>query len=374
MTQPERRRSSATRAFAVAAVALAGLAFTLTTPAERLDNHLLDLQWATLLRFDRLPAAADIVIVGIDDRTSATIAAPPGLWHESIGMALVRIASAKPRGIGIDLPLPERSFDAMRPGLDRALLVGLAAARENGPLVASLSIDPRTRGARPIHPPFLALLGEERLGIGLLAHDVDGVTRRFSLAVPTEDGAFPTLAGRLCRALSRGCTDGLINYALGPAFGYVPLQRVLATQDVAVLQGLFRDRVVLLGEIQRFTSRIPVPANFAGWENGGSESPAVVVHAQSLRTALLHSAPREASRPVSVLLVALASLLVLMRDWRHALVVALLAAAGGYILTVVALRGGVFIPAAGAVATLAFAWVGLLLQSASRAFELRRRA
>ncbi|MEO7744262.1 MAG: CHASE2 domain-containing protein [Usitatibacter sp.] len=373
MTQPERRESSATRAFAAAAVALTGLALTLTTPAERLDNHLLDLHWAALARFDRVPAPADIVIVGIDERTSGAIAAPPGLWHESIGMALVRIASAKPRAIGIDLPLPERSYDGMRPGLDRALLVGLAAARDNGPLVASLSVDTRTRGVRPINPPFLALLGEERLGISLLARDIDGVTRRFSLVVPTEDGAFPTLAGRLCRMLSRGCSEGLVNYALGPHFGYVPLQRVLATQDAAILQGLFKNRVVLLGEIQRFANRIPVPVNLAGWEEGGRESPAVVVHAQSLRTALLGAAPREASRPMSVLLVALAALLVLMRDWRHALATGILAGVAICILAAIALRAGIFVPIGGALATLVFAWIARALVSASRAFEFRRR-
>jgi adenylate cyclase len=374
MTQPAGRDFPATRAVAVAAVALAGLAFTLTTPAERLDNRLLDLQWAVLARFHPASAPADIVIVGIDERTSSTIAAPPGLWHESIGMALVRIASAKPRAIGIDLALPERSYDGMRPGLDRALLVGLAAARENGPLVASLSVDARTRGVRRIHPPFLALLGEERLGIGLLARDIDGVTRRFSLAVPTEDGAFPTLAGRLCRALSRSCSDGLLNFALGPRFAYVPLQRVLATQDVAHLQGLFKDRVVLLGEIQRFSNRIPVPVNFAGWEDGGRESPAVVVHAQSLRTALMHAAPREASRPLSVVLVTLAALLVLMRDWRQSLVTGILAAAAIFVLAVIALRGGIFVPAGGALATVALACAARALLSASRSFELRRRS
>lgn len=374
MTQPGSREFSATRAFAVAAVALAGLAFTLATPAEWLDNRLLDAQWQVLRRFAQAPAPQDIVIVGVDERTAGTIAAPPGLWHESIGLALVRIASAKPRAIGIDLPLPERSYEGMRAGLDRALLVGLAAARENGPLVATLSIDARTRGVRPIHPPFLAVLGEQRLGVGLLARDVDGVTRRFSLAVPTEDGAFPTFAGRLCRALARGCSDGLLNYALGPPFGYVPLQRVLATQDLAQLQGLFKDRVVLLGEIQRYANRIPVPVNFAGWEDGGRESPAVVVHAQSLRTALLGAAPREASRPVSVILVALSALLVLTRDWRHALAAGILAAAGIFVLSVMALRGGLFLPAAGALATLALAWLYRVIHSASRAFELRRRA
>ena len=39
-------------AFAVAAVALAGLAFALTPLAHRLDNALLDAQWRILKRFD----------------------------------------------------------------------------------------------------------------------------------------------------------------------------------------------------------------------------------------------------------------------------------------------------------------------------------
>ena len=118
-------------------------------------------------------------------------------------------------------------------------MLGLAAARENGPFVATLSIDARTRGARRIHTPFLALLQEERLGIGLLARDADGVTRRFSAALPTEDGAFPTFAGRLCRALERGCGDGLIHYALGKPFAYVPMHQVLETTDPAWLERAF---------------------------------------------------------------------------------------------------------------------------------------
>jgi CHASE2 domain-containing sensor protein len=173
------------------------------------------------------PGARDIVIVGIDDRTSGTIAAPPGLWHESIGMALVRIASAKPRAIGIDLPLPERSYD-MRPGLDRALLVGLAAARENGPLVASLSIDARTRGVRPIHPPSCASWARSASASAAGATISTGVTRRFSLAVPP----------RMAR--SRPCPDGFAARCRGAApmgcsttrsglrIGYVPLQTVAA--------------------------------------------------------------------------------------------------------------------------------------------------
>src|SRR4051794_38068580 len=116
------------RTFVVAAVALAGFLFSLTPVATHLDNALLDLQWRVLRKFDPRPAPDDIIVVGIDPATVASIAEPPALWHESLGRALVRIAQAKPRAIGLGFPLPERSYDAIRPGLDRALFTGLAAA------------------------------------------------------------------------------------------------------------------------------------------------------------------------------------------------------------------------------------------------------
>jgi CHASE2 domain-containing sensor protein len=358
MLPPDDGGRTAMRVFAVAAVALAGFLFSLTPACRNLDDALLDVEWRVLRRLDPLPAPDDIIVVGIDPATVAAIPEPPGLWHASLGLALARIASAKPRAIALDFPLPERSFDGIVPNLDRALLVGLAAAAQNGPFVATLNIDARTRSARRIHAPFLALLGEARLGIGLLARDADGVTRRFSLLIPTEDGGFPTLAGRMCRALSKECGDGLVNYALGPPLKYVPLKSVIHTQDTVYLDKLFRDRIVLVGETQPFGDRVAVPVNLAGWEPAGArDSPAIVVHAQSLRTALLAAAPREASRPLIVLLVLAAALLYLMRDWRLALaalaVVAVLVLSGA----ILALRGGLYIPVAPVLATLALAWV-----------------
>ena len=334
---------SALRAIAVAAIAIAGFVFALTPAAERIDAALLDLQWRILVRFDSRPAPDDIVIVGIDDATVRAIPEPPGLWHATLGRALTRIASAKPRAIGLEFPLPERSYDGVRPGLDRALFEGLAAAVESGPFVAVLSIDARTRAAKTIHMPFLALLGESRLGINLTARDADGVTRRFSLVVPTEDGGFPTLEGRLCRAMGRDCVDGLIHYSLGRQFSYVPLQNLL-TMDEPLARSLFRDRIVLVGEAQPFTSRIEVPVNFAAWEEGGSSSPSVVVHAQTLRTALAGAAPRQATRPLILVLLSLAALVYLVRDARMAAVCALLVGVAALVLAVLALRSGTFVP------------------------------
>jgi CHASE2 domain-containing sensor protein len=351
MNEADDGASAALRAIAVAALALAGFVFLLTPLASALDDKLLDREWAFLRKFAPKPAPDDIIVVGVDPATVDAIAAPPGLWHEPLGLALTRIAAAQPRAIGLDYPLPERSFDSIRPGLDRALFVGLAAAARNGPLVAALNIDARTRSARRIHTPFLALLGDARMGVGLLARDDDGVTRRFSLVIPTEDGGFPSFAGRLCRALSRQCSDGLIDYALGAPLRYVSLKKVLETEDPELLGRLFRDRIVLVGETMPFADRIAVPVNLAAWEAGGADSPSIVVQAQSLRTALA-SAPREASKPLSVLLVSLAALVFLFRDWRVALAAMALAGVAAFAGATFALRAGLYVGVAPVLATL----------------------
>jgi adenylate cyclase len=297
------------------AIALAGFLFSLTPVAERLDHFVLDAEWSLLRKFDPKPAPDDILIVGIDEASVRAIDAP-GLWHEPVGRALEKIAAARPRGIAIDLQLPERSYNSLGDGLDQRLVQGIAAARISAPVVGSLSIDPVTHAARPVHAPVLAALGEEALGIGLLGRDGDGVTRRFSLALPTQDGAYPTLVGRICRALAVRCTDGLIDYALGEPFRYVPLRDIAAAKDAAYLDKLFRGRWIFVGDV-RATDRVAAPWNLAGWEPPSPSTPAVVVQAQSLRSAIA-GAPSRASRPWVVMLVAFAALVALNRDWRTA--------------------------------------------------------
>src|SRR5690349_8659070 len=198
MERPRDGSEAVTGAFAVLALAVAGFAFSFTPLAARLDAAILDREWAVLRAVAPRPAPDDIVIVGVDEASVCAVPEPVGAWNEPLGEVLVRIASAQPRAIALTVPLPDRSLDGLRPGLDRALLVGLAAARRNGPFVVALSIDARTRAARPIYGPYLAVLGDQALGIDLWPRDADGVTRRFSLLVPTQDGGFPTFAGRLC--------------------------------------------------------------------------------------------------------------------------------------------------------------------------------
>ena len=346
------RRGS--QAFAVAAIAVAGFLASMTPWAERLDHTLLDVQWRLLRKFEARATPDEVIVVGVDEASLAALPEPPPLWHASIGRALSRVAAARPRAVVFTLPLPDRAFDNVKPGLDRALFAGLADAIGASPFVATLEIDPGTRSARRVHPPFLALLGEKRLGLGLAAVDGDGVARRFTLLVPTEDGGFPTLTGRLCRALEKRCSDGLIDYGLGDPVLAVPLRNLLTMQDDAMVERLFRDRIVLFGQTQAYGDRLPVPVDLSAWEPGGDDSPAVVVHAQTVRTALAR-APVEASRPLQFLLASLCALLFLARRWPLAWVWAAVIGIVAYAASTALLRVGNFMPLGAAIATLALA-------------------
>ena len=357
-------------AFAVLAVAIAGFAFSFTPLAARWDAALLDREWAVLRAVAPRPAPDEIVIVGVDEASVHAVPQPVGAWNEPLGEVLVRIASARPQAIALAVALPDRSLDGLRPGLDRALLVGLAAARQNGPFVVAVSIDARTRSARPIFAPYLAVLGDQALGIDLWPRDADGITRRFSLLIPTEDGGFPTLAGRLCALLSGRCNDGLIHFALGAPYRYIPFSEVLQMRDADRAKRLFGGRIVLIGEAQRYSDRIAVPFNLAAWEPGGRDAPGIVVQAQALRTALLGAAPEEAARPVGVVLVALAALLVRVRRRAFLAAGAVLGAAALFAIGLASLRAGTFVPIAAALATLAGA---LALRIALDAASRRRR-
>jgi len=149
---------------------------------------------------------------------------------------------------------------------------------------------------------------------------------------------------------------------------YVALKSVLEAQDQAARDRWFRGRIVLVGEVQPYSDRVPVPVNLAGWETGTRESPAIVVHAQALRTALARSAPADASRAVILLLITAAAFLVLVKDWR-------IAAAWGVLGTVMvfagvffALRGGLFI---GPSAVVFAVWAAVLFRGVG-AWRARR--
>jgi class 3 adenylate cyclase len=285
--------------FVIFAIALSlGSALALVPWVEPLDRKFLDAQFRFLRAHDLRTVEREVVIVGIDDETTRAIREPLTLWHPHLGKFLQAAAKSGAAAVGLDVILPDRSFDAIVPGYDRQLLAGLLTARRTVPLVLALTVDP-SGTTRTIYPAFVAAAGQDATGYALLQVDADGVVRRFDDRIDVSGSSVPTLAGQMAARLGREAGRGLIDYAAGKAFDYVPLHSVLAwydTGDTARLESALGGKAVLLGGVFRFEDRLAVPVSLQAWEAPESNAPGVVVHAQALRnllnTGLIAPVPR----------------------------------------------------------------------------------
>lgn len=336
----------------IAVVVVAALLSALP-PVERFDLFLLDTGFALLRDVAPKPAVADVVVVGIDEATQDAFPEPFALWHEPLAEVFAGLATAGPRAVGVDVALPERSYDAVRPGLDRALAGGILALRTVAPLVLAIAVDAGGR-PKPLHAPFRALAGTDGTGLALWAFDADGRVRRFDERLGEAGQPLPTLVGTLARRLGREPGSGIVDYAVGPRFGYVPAQRVRQWQrdgDAAALAAAFRDRVVLIGGVLPFIDRFPQPVNLAAWEDERGQTPGVLLHAQALRSVL--GAGLVATPPplLPALLAALGGLL-WFAGARFGVAAAAVALTwlGALAAALVALRAGFAVPVAGLLA------------------------
>lgn len=279
----KRRRNGFSYAALVALVVALGSA----SVSHRLDTAILDSQ----LRADHASPSAldpgDLIIVGIDDQTLELFAEPLALWHAHLGDFLAGMARVQPRVLGLDIVLPERSYDEILPGQDRHLLAGLLALkRAKVPLALAQTIDVRGR-TRPIFPAIVSVAGDESLGLALVAPDDDGTVRRIEGDIASGRGEFSTFFGRLTAAVGVERSSGLIDYGLGPAFRYVPLHDVVSrirSGRYEDLQAQFADKIVLVGTVQPFVDRLAVPVDLLASEPENYRVPGVVVQAQALRS------------------------------------------------------------------------------------------
>jgi class 3 adenylate cyclase/CHASE2 domain-containing sensor protein len=388
---------------ALAGCLLAALLAQGTTLVERIDEAAFDVQ-VRCARLLSLPGANDaaLVVVGIDEDSLDALGVPMAMMHVALGRALESIAAAGPRVVGLDLALPDRSFDTAAPGIDLALIRGLHAARSAAALVLAADVD----GAGHLRPPYLPLLaaagGAQALGLPLFPLDCDATVRRFdpdpasapdtvscatSAAARAAAGAgeapapvMPTFVARIAQQLGRGrllAQAGWIDFA---PFDYVPLRSVLAWTDAgdrARLQQRFGGRIVLLGSVLPFLDRLRLPVALAAWEPRQFAPPGVIVNAQLLRNALgeglVHTAPWPIARLADLSLVAVAVIGALMTRARRLV----LALAAGFVAALAAHLEGVFYPpglgliaAAGAFGTRAA--IDLAGARAERAGLLRR--
>ena len=304
----------------------AGLA--LTPWLRPLDTTLLDAQFRILREHALRPVGNDVVVVGFDETSMSVLREPFALWHPHLGAFLEAAAQGGATAIGVDVVLPDRSHDNIVPGLDRKLLTGIVTARRAAPLVLAVTVD-GSGATRPIHPPFVTAAGDGGAGYALLPIDRDGVVRRFHERLDTDGRAVPTLVGQHARSLGRAVPrEGLIDFAAGAPFDFVPLERVLEWRDagdVASLQRAFGGRPVLLGSVLGFDDRHATPVRLVGWDVQAVNTPGVLLHAQALRNLLNDGLVRPVARWLPLLL-ALAAGMLWMGGLSPAAAVALLVA------------------------------------------------
>lgn len=289
------------KVFPMAALLAAGLLLDGFGLAGGLDNAVLD----GLFRFNRQhreqAVRTEPVIVGIDEAFLESIDEPLTLSHFHIGRFLDAMVRARPQVVGLDLTLPDKQFQTLarvdQPGADfhRVLLAALLRASQEFPIVAAKDWDVERARFRDIHVDYATALSMQgRQGqshaSALFCSDRDGRIRRYPGPRCQPGGSDSTLAAELGAAAGmRGPWSGLIDYQLGAAFPYIPMQQVLALEakgDDAALQRLFRDRPVLLGTVLDDADLLELPVPLAAWRPDSTRVPGVLAHAQVLRTML----------------------------------------------------------------------------------------
>lgn len=291
-----RERRSAAWLAVMAGLVAAALAAPTPLP-ERVDAAVFDAQIKALRRVQFRPADG-VVVVGIDEATIRALPDPFAMAHAQLGAALESLSRAGAALIVLDVVLPDRSYDHLRPGLDLALFRGLRTARETG-LVVSL----HSEAGRPrrIFPAFVEAIGADALAFAVFPQDVDGVVRRFEPALGPDGADIPTVTGRIAEHLRRPAHAGWIDWALGAAFSYRPLHEVAAGGPG--LDEAVRGKIVVIGSVEAHVDRLPQPVQLAAWEAPTAMPPGVLVHAQAARTLLAGGMIRAVPWPVVALAV-----------------------------------------------------------------------
>jgi len=255
---------------------------------QQFDMKLLDRQFKALQAYAPRPAPNPVVIVGFDDDTAHVLREPFTLWHPHLGKFLQAAAAGGAAVVGLDVVLPDRSYEFVVPGYDRQLLTGILIARRTTPLVLALTVD-RASVTRPIYPAFIAAAGKDGTGYAILPQDGDGTVRRFDERIGENNTVAATLVGQMARKLDKPVGEGLIDFAAGAPFNFVPLQNVLAWYEAgntAELARTFGGKAVLLGSTLKYEDRLAAPVNLAAWDPAAINAPGVLLHAQALRNLL----------------------------------------------------------------------------------------
>jgi CHASE2 domain-containing sensor protein len=247
---------------------LVALLLHLFQAGEQLSRSLLDRQFVQMHQRDVHRLQNDVVIVGIDENATKALREPFALWHPHLGKFLDAMAKAKPSVLGLDIAMPERSYQFLIPQYDQSLVQGLQEAKAQTPLVLAQMLD--EGGAfRPVHAPYIAAAGADTLASVVVCPDDDGVVRRFDPNQCTVNARGAMLVEKMAAHLGQANPGtGLVDFSAGNKFEYIPFLKVLEWQqqgDVAQLTSTFGGKPVLLGSSRIGGDRVRAPV---AWRRG----------------------------------------------------------------------------------------------------------
>lgn len=290
MSSPAFTRGRLEKIAGVAACAIFALLIQVSAVGTRIDSALLDMTTGVLRKHFPVAAGNEVVVVGIDETSLATYPEPLTLWHRHLGDFLRAVATGKAAAVGLDLVLPDHSYNQVLPGSDEALMMGILAAKKEIPVVLARTVEASGK-QRALFRKFQLVAGDEGTGLALFPRDTDHVVRRFDERIGENGSLVPTLAGQMSRALGKDPAPGMIDFSRGPAFNYIPFHTVLALfqgGNGAGLKQMFEGRPVLLGSVLPSSDAVLQPVNLASWEDNANLAPGVLIHAQTLRSILNH--------------------------------------------------------------------------------------
>ena len=353
---------------------LMALLFHLTQFGETLNRRALDQQFDFLHHYAAHPVKNDVIIVGIDEAAYKAFKEPFALWHPYLGKFLQAMATAKPAVVGLDIVLPERSYEFLIPHYDQSLLQGLDAARAQTPLVLAQTLEVNGE-FRKVYAPIVAASGGNTLASVMVCADDDGVVRRFDPNRCTVNAHGSMLVEKMAEHLGNTQQGtGLVDFGAGEKFEYIPFAKVLEWQaqgNTEQLMHIFGGKPVLLGVVSPLGERVNSPVPLAAWDPLRHRIPAVLMQAQMLRSmqdgGMIHEA-----NPYAVLsLILLAALFWLGRiGWRK------LAALTIFpfvllLLSTALLELGIYLPPGGIMLSAAFAFLARL--SYASVLQVRQR-
>lgn len=357
-------------------------------PLADADRYAFDAQMRRLREYFPQPVENDVVLIGTDGDTEKAFPEPIALWHRYLAKTYRALALAKPRVVGVDIGLPERTFDWLVPGIDRSMMIGLVALKHEAPLVIVQHVDDRQELVL-VQENYRGIIGIDNLGIDRQLKDPDGVSRRFSedLRDAATGETIPTLPGQMLRRLGRPVHEGFIDYSVGVApMRYVPMHDVVAwldAGDVGRIKAAFSGRVVLIGSMTGDRDRWVLPVRLLELPEDtmleekrrattgpalALSQPGVMIHAQVLRSHLARGMLTPMPEWLRALLCAFVALATLVRARPLTVVSAAVAFPLGLaVLGLVAIREMQILLPLGTLA-LAF-WIALAVRAAHDLLE-----